>query len=63
MFESVCGVGFQDMAQGLIDTSAQAGRVDTLQLLPDPTTISHRLTEIRRGSTRKHHSRAEDKSD
>jgi len=44
-FETVCGDGFTGLAQGLIDIGARAGRVDAAQLLPDPTTISHRVTK------------------
>lgn len=42
-FETVSGVGFLELAQGLIDVGARAGRVDAQQLLPDPTTASRRL--------------------
>lgn len=42
-FETVSGVGFLELAQGLIDVGARAGSVDAQQLLPDPTTVSRRL--------------------
>lgn len=41
----MCGDGFTGLAQGLIDIGARAGRVDAMQLLPDPTTISRRVTK------------------
>lgn len=45
-FETVCGEGSRELEQGLIDVGARAGSVDTLTLLPDPTTVSRRLTEF-----------------
>lgn len=43
-FETVCGEGFKELAQGLVDVGT-SGRVDTVTLLPDPTTVSRRLTK------------------
>uniref|UniRef100_A0A3B3QQ95 HAT C-terminal dimerisation domain-containing protein n=1 Tax=Paramormyrops kingsleyae TaxID=1676925 RepID=A0A3B3QQ95_9TELE len=37
------GVGFLELAQGLINIGARAGKVDAQQILPNPTTVSHRL--------------------
>lgn len=44
-FETVCGEGFTGLAQGLIDVGVRAGHVDATQLLPDPTTVSRRVSK------------------
>ena len=39
-FQTVAGLGFQKLAQELINTGATYGRVSAQTLLPDPTTVS-----------------------
>ena len=42
---SVSGVGFVNMTKGLIDMVVRAGRINAVQLLPDPTTVPRRTTK------------------
>jgi hypothetical protein len=45
-FEAVAGVGFVALAQSLIDVGVKYGRVSARDVLPHPTTVSRRVSEV-----------------